>query len=51
MVYRRRAVESYSVVSSDDAYAYPSYDVRINDGAAVPGQTGRLFLLFVVAVG
>jgi hypothetical protein len=30
---------------------YPSYDVRINDGPAVPGQTGRLFLPFDVAVG
>ena len=50
MVYRRRAVESYSVVSSDEAYACPSYDVRINDGAAVPGKTGSPFLPFVVAV-
>ena len=30
---------------------YPSYDVRINYGPAVPGQTGRLFLPFDVAVG
>jgi hypothetical protein len=30
---------------------YPSYDVRINDGPSVPGQTGPLFLPFDVAVG
>ncbi|MGH6822059.1 MAG: transporter [Methylocella sp.] len=30
---------------------YPSYDVRINDGPSVPGQTGCLFLPFDVAVG
>jgi len=30
---------------------YPSFDVRINFGTPVPGQTGRLFLPFDVAVG
>jgi len=30
---------------------YPSFDVRINYGPAVPGQTGSLFLPFDVAVG
>jgi hypothetical protein len=30
---------------------YPSYDVRINYGPSVPGQTGTLFLPFDVAVG
>jgi hypothetical protein len=30
---------------------YPSYDVRINYGPAVPGQKGRLFLPADVAVG
>jgi len=30
---------------------YPSYDIRINYGDPVPGQTGRLFLPFDVAVG
>jgi hypothetical protein len=30
---------------------YPSYDVRINYGPAVPGQTGPLFLPFDVSVG
>jgi hypothetical protein len=30
---------------------YPSYDVRINYGPTVPGQTGTLFLPFDVAVG
>jgi hypothetical protein len=30
---------------------YPSNDIRINYGDAVPGQTGRLFLPFDAAVG
>ncbi|MGA2127635.1 MAG: transporter [Xanthobacteraceae bacterium] len=30
---------------------YPSYDIRINYGDPVSGQTGRLFLPFEVAVG
>jgi Putative MetA-pathway of phenol degradation len=30
---------------------YPSYDVRINYGPSVPGQTGTLFLPFDAAVG
>jgi hypothetical protein len=30
---------------------YPSYDIRINYGDPVSGQTGRLFLPFDVAVG
>jgi hypothetical protein len=30
---------------------YPSYDIRINYGDAVSGQTGRLFLPFDAAVG
>jgi hypothetical protein len=30
---------------------YPSYDVRINYGPSVPGQTGPLFLPFDIAVG
>jgi len=30
---------------------YPSYDVRINYGPAVPGQTGPLFLPFDVSLG
>jgi Putative MetA-pathway of phenol degradation len=30
---------------------YPSNDIRINYGDAIPGQTGRLFLPFDVAVG
>jgi hypothetical protein len=30
---------------------FPSFDVRINFGEPVPGQTGRLFLPFDVAVG
>jgi hypothetical protein len=30
---------------------YPSNDIRINYGDAVPGQTGRLFFPFDVAVG
>ena len=30
---------------------YPSYDIRINYGDPVSGQTGRLFLPFDVAIG
>ena len=30
---------------------YPSYDIRINYGDPVPGQTGRLFLPFDAAIG
>ena len=30
---------------------YPSYDIRINYGDAVSGQTGRLFLPFDAAIG
>ena len=30
---------------------YPSYDIRINDGAPISGQTGRLFLPLDVMVG
>jgi len=30
---------------------YPSYDIRINYGDPISGQTGRLFLPFDVAVG
>ena len=30
---------------------YPSYDIRINDGSPISGQTGRLFLPFDAAVG
>jgi hypothetical protein len=30
---------------------YPSYDIRINYGDQVPGQTGHLFLPFDAAIG
>ncbi len=30
---------------------YPSFDIRINNGTPLPGQTGRLFLPFDAAVG
>jgi Putative MetA-pathway of phenol degradation len=30
---------------------YPSHDIRINYGAPVPGQTGRLFLPFDALIG
>lgn len=33
------------------AILYPSYDIRINYGDPIPGQTGRLFLPFDFALG
>jgi hypothetical protein len=30
---------------------YPSYDIRINYGDPISGQTGRLFLPFDAAIG
>jgi len=44
---------TFNIGLSDRWYAtlYPSYDIRINEGAPVSGQKGRLFLPFDAGIG